>query len=98
METIHTILSFIGDAAFIALIALMIRYVIIKIRSNRIDESAKILDYILALVKLKDQYRAYGFEAESKELDEDIKLLNVQMENTNMHMDIYGNGKTSNRR
>lgn len=75
METIHTILSFIGDVSFIALIVLMIRYVIIKSRSNRIDESTQILDYVLALIKLKDQYQAYGFEAEAKELDEQIKEL-----------------------
>lgn len=75
METIQTILSFIGNTALIVLIVLMIRFVIIKSRKDSTKDFAYVLNYISALIKLKDQYRAYGFEAEAKELDEQIKEL-----------------------
>jgi hypothetical protein len=75
METIQTILSFIGNIAMIVLIVLMIRFVIIKSRKDSTKEYFQILNYIFSLIKLRDQYRAYGFEAEAKKLDERIKEL-----------------------
>ena len=75
METIQTILSFIGNIAMIVLIVLMIRFVIIKSRKDSTKEYFQILNYIFSLIKLRDQYRAYGFEAETKKLDERIKKL-----------------------
>lgn len=80
METIQTILSFIGDIAFIVLMVLMIRFVIIKSRKDSTKEYFQILNYIFSLIKLKDQYRAYGYEAEAKELDERIKELLKKIE------------------
>lgn len=80
METIQGILSFIGDIAFIALMVLMIRFVIIKSRKDSTNEYFQILNYIFSLIKLKDQYRAYGYEAEAKELDEQIKELLKKIE------------------
>ena len=75
METIQTILSFIGNIAMIVLIVLMIRFVIIKSRKDGTKEYFQILNYIFSLIKLRDQYRAYGYEAEAKKLDERIKEL-----------------------
>lgn len=43
-------------------------------------ESTKDIDYVFRLIKLKDQYRAYGYEAEAKELDERIKELLKKIE------------------
>lgn len=75
METIQTILSFIGNIAMIVLIVLVIRFVIIKSRKDSTKEYFQILNYIFSLIKLRDQYRAYGYEAEAKKLDERIKEL-----------------------
>lgn len=80
METIQTILSFIGNIAMIVLIVLMIRFVIIKSRKDSTKEYFQILNYIFSLIKLRDQYRAYGYEAEAKELDERIKELLKKIE------------------
>ena len=80
METIQTILSFIGNIAMIVLIVLMIRFVIIKSRKDSTKEDFQILNYIFSLIKLRDQYRAYGYEAEAKELDEWIKELLKKIE------------------
>lgn len=80
METIQGILSFIGDIAFIALMVLMIRFVIIKSRKDSTKEYFQILHYIFSLIKLRDQYMAYGYEAEAKELDEQIKELLKKIE------------------
>lgn len=59
----------------IVLIVLMIRFVIIKSRKDGTKEYFQILNYIFSLIKLRDQYRAYGYEAEAKKLDERIKEL-----------------------
>lgn len=80
METIQTIFSIIGDTAMIVLIVLMIRFVIIKSRKDSTKDYFQILNYIFSLIKLKDQYRAYGYEAEAKELDERIKELLTKIE------------------
>lgn len=80
METIQTIFSIIGDTAMIVLIVLMIRFVIIKSRKDSTKDYFQILNYIFSLIKLKDQYRAYGYEAEAKELDERIKELLKKIE------------------
>lgn len=64
----------------IVLIVLMIRFVIIKSRKDSTNEYFQILNYIFVLVKLKDQYLAYGYEAEAKELDERIKELLKKIE------------------
>lgn len=80
METIQTIFSIIGDTAMIVLIVLMIRFVIIKSRKDSTKDYFQILNYIFSLIKLKDQYRAYGYEAEAKELDERIKELLAKIE------------------
>ena len=80
METIQTIFSIIGDTAMIVLIVLMIRFVIIKSRKDSTKDYFQILNYIFSLIKLKDQYRAYGYEAEAKELDKRIKELLTKIE------------------
>lgn len=80
METNQAILSFVWDIAFIALMILMIRFVIIKSRKDSTKEYFQILNYIFSLIKLKDQYLAYGYEAEAKELDEQIKELLKKIE------------------
>lgn len=80
MEMIQTIFSIIGDTAMIVLIVLMIRFVIIKSRKDSTKDYFQILNYIFSLIKLKDQYRAYGYEAEAKELDERIKELLTKIE------------------
>lgn len=64
----------------IVLIVLMIRFVIIKSRKDSTKEYFQILNYIFSLIKLRDQYRAYGYEAEAKKLDERIKELLAKIE------------------
>lgn len=64
----------------IVLIVLMIRFVIIKSRKDSTKEYFQILHYIFSLIKLRDQYRAYGYEAEAKKLDERIKELLKKIE------------------
>lgn len=80
METNQAILSFVWDIAMIVLIVLMIRFVIIKSRKDSTKEYFQILNYIFSLIKLRDQYRAYGYEAEAKKLDERIKELLAKIE------------------
>lgn len=80
METTITIFYVIGQIVMIAMAILLIRYIIIKSRDNTTNNFSQVLNYIFALIKLKDQYRAYGYEAEAKELDEQIKELLKKIE------------------
>lgn len=80
METTITIFYVIGQIIMIAMAILLIRYIIIKSRDNTTNNFSQVLNYIFALIKLKDQYRAYGYEAEAKELDEQIKELLKKIE------------------
>lgn len=80
MGTTITIFYVIGQIVMIAMAILLIRYIIIKSRDNTTNNFSQVLNYIFALVKLKDQYLAYGYEAETKELDEQIKELLKKIE------------------
>ena len=75
MDTMQTIFFFISQSAMIIVAVILIRLINSNIGRERTKDRKLALDYILAIIKLKDQYRAYGFEAEAKELDEQIKEL-----------------------
>lgn len=75
MNTMQTIFFFISQSAMIIVAVMLIRLINSKIGRERTKDSKLALDYIFTLIAIKDQYRAYGFEAEAKELDEDIKKL-----------------------
>lgn len=63
------------SVVIIVAMILLIRLLITNIGRERTKDGKLALTYILSLIAIKDQYRAYGFEAEAKELDERIKEL-----------------------
>lgn len=75
METIQTILLITGQAAMMIVMILLIRFLINKSGREITKDYKLALDYILTLIKIKDQYRAYGYKAEADKLDEKIKEL-----------------------
>lgn len=80
MEAIQTILLITGQVAMIIVTILLFRF-LIKRNGREITQDYKLaLDYILTLIKIKDQYRAYGCEAEADKLDEKIKELLKKIE------------------
>lgn len=80
MEIVQTILFIIGQTAMIVLAIMLIRFLRSKYGREGVKDHKLALDYILSLIKLKDQYLAYGYEAEAKELDEQIKELLKKIE------------------
>ena len=80
METIQTILLITGQVAMIIVMILLIRFLINKSGREITKDYKLALDYILTLIKIKDQYRAYGCEAEADKLDEKIKELLKKIE------------------
>lgn len=80
MEAIQTILLITGQVAMIIVMILLSRF-LIKRNGREITQDYKLaLDYILTLIKIKDQYRAYGYKAEADKLDEKIKELLKKIE------------------
>lgn len=80
MEIIQIIFAVIIHLAMLAILVLAIRSLIIKRKVDNVKDYTQSLDFVFALIKLKDQYRAYGYEAEAKELDERIKELLAKIE------------------
>lgn len=80
MEIIKIIFAVINHMALIMMFVLIIRSLIIKRKVDNVKDYTESLEFVFALIKLKDQYRAYGYEAEAKELDERIKELLKKIE------------------
>ena len=69
-----------GQVAMIIVMILLIRFLINRSGREITQDYKLALDYILALIKIKDQYRSYGYKAEADKLDEKIKELLKKIE------------------